>query len=327
MEEDYYKVLGVSRSASDEEIQKAYRSLARKYHPDLADDKEAAKEKFQKVQQAYDVLSDAEKRKMYDQFGHDFESIRQGGGQPFRQTGGRGGPEIDISQLFGGGGADGLEDILRQFGGQGFGGQGFGGAGPRGGRGRGQRAPRAPVKGQDVEQSLTVPFQTAVIGGKANVSVRRPDGKIEEISITIPAGIEDGKRIRLREQGHPSPNNGPKGDLFVVIKVAKHPVFTRHGNNLELHLPISFREAVLGCKVEIPTPYGTTTLSVPPGSSSGRRLRLKEMGVKPKAGEPGDLFVELQIVVPKTIDDATKKLVEQFEQAAPVTGLRRELIW
>ena len=323
MPKDYYKVLGVSRSASEEEIQKAYRSLARKYHPDLADDKEAAKEKFQKVQQAYDVLSDAEKRKMYDQFGHDFESIRQGGGQPFRQAGGHGGGmDIDISQLFGGGGGDGLEDILRQFGGP-----GFGGAGPRGGRTRGQRAQRAPIKGQDVEQTLTVPFQTAVIGGKANVSVRRPGGKIEEITISIPAGIEDGKRIRLREQGQPSPNNGPPGDLFVVLKVAKHPVFTRHGDNLELQLPISIHEAVLGCKVEIPTPYGMTTLSVPPGSSSGQRLRLKGMGVKPKSGEAGDLLAELQIIVPKTIDDAAKKLVEQFERAAPVKGLRNELIW
>ena len=223
MAEDFYSVLGVSKTATGDEIQKAYRSLARKYHPDLNENSDEAKEKFQKVQQAYDVLSDKDKRQMYDQLGPDFERYQQGGGGP----GGEMPFEFDLNSMFGGGGRGGqaggfggLDDILRQFqaaggqpGGGGFGGHPFGG---------GQGAPRRPVKGQDVTVEITVPFQTAVQGGNANVSFQR-NGKLENIEIKIPAGIESGKKLRLKGQGNPSPQGGPPGDALVVVKIASPP--------------------------------------------------------------------------------------------------------
>ncbi len=324
MADDYYQVLGLSRGASSEEIQKAYRKLARKYHPDLHEDaepreKKRAKEQFQQVQQAYDVLSDAEKRKMYDQFGPDFE--RMSGGNPFQGGdnpfgGGGGGPEIDISQLFGGGG---MEDILRQMG---------GGMGGRGGNPFGGRQPGGPPsQPQAVEQEITVPFSVAVQGGQHQVSFQRRNGKVDNITVKIPQGIESGKKIRLRGQGQSSGPGGPRGDLLIVVKVASHPSFTRHALNLSVTVPISVMEAINGAKIDLPTPHGTVALSVPPGTSSGKSLRLKGMGVRKDDGKKGDLIATLQIHLPGEISDSDRQLISKLDGEWVEVKTRSEIVW
>lgn len=327
MSDDYYKILGVSRSATQEEIQKAYRKLARKYHPDLhanSDEKERenAKQNFQKVQQAYDVLGEPEKRQMYDQFGENFEQVRGGGYQgpfggyqgPFGGHGGGPGstqmegaafedflrqmgmePEQPTAQRGGG-----FEEILRQM----------GGFGRRSGDGPKQGS-RTGNKGNDRETEITIPFAIAVLGGNHQVQFQRPNGKIETLEVKIPAGIEQDQKIRLRGQGHPSQAGGPPGDLIVKVKVAPHPKYTRTGLNLNLTLPISITEAALGAKISLKTPHGTITLSVPPGSSGGKPLRLKGMGVRTK-DKSGDLIATLQIVIPQKISDADKNLLGQL---------------
>ena len=237
MAEDYYKLLGVSRSASTDEIQKSYRKQARKFHPDLHADKDEKEkkrvlQKFQQIQQAYETLSDPKKRKMYDQFGSSYEQMG-GGGNPFggggNPFGGAGG--IDLSSLFGGGGGGGgFEDMFRQMGG--------------GGAPGGQNQP--PAKGSDVEQEITVPFAVAVKGGKHQLGIRR-NGKSEKLDVSIPAGIESGKKVRLRGQGNPGP--GQPGDMLVTVKVAGHPVYARKGLNLLVDVPITILEAVQGAKL------------------------------------------------------------------------------
>ena len=324
-DDDYYKVLGVSKNASADEIQKAYRKLARKYHPDLHADgeekaREQAKQMFQKVQQAYDVLSDEKKRQMYDQLGPNFEQMGGagpfgGGGSPF---GGGGSPfggasGIDLSQLFGGGGGAGggrgFEDILRQM----------GGAGTAGG-GRGPQAP--PSRGSDIEQEITVPFSTAVLGGQHQLSLQRRSGKVDKIDVKIPAGIDSGKKIRLRGQGRSGA--GAPGDLLITVKVAPHPNYSRKGLNLHVTVPITLMEAVAGAAIDLPTPHGTVSLKVPPGSSSGKSLRLKGMGIKEK-DKSGDLIAQLQIMVPEQVSpddlDVLKRLDENWSSSATRSAL------
>lgn len=301
MAEDYYETLGVKRGASTDEIQSAYRKLVRKYHPDLNPEDKHAKEQFHKVQNAFDVLNDSQKREMYDRYGSAYESMGAGGG-PGPQTwntGDGGGHNFDIN----------LEDL-------------FGGGGPAGGGGfaemfknmgqRGQRKPRpvAPQRGSNIEHAITVPFTTAVLGGEAQIGVQRGDGTNETLQVKIPPGIEDGKKIRLRGQGEPSPNGGPNGDLLIKVSAAPHPYFTRKGRRLDIQVPITVVEAVNGAKVDVPTPHGTISLSVPPGTSSGSRLRAKGQGVKGSSGTPGDLFAEVQIVLPKEIDAADREQLQ-----------------
>ncbi|MEM7454590.1 MAG: DnaJ C-terminal domain-containing protein [Planctomycetota bacterium] len=320
MPDDYYRTLDVPRSASGDEIQKAYRRLARKYHPDLYADKsdaekDRATKKFQQIQQAYDVLGDAEKRQMYDQFGPEYERMRAGGGgQPF-----------DFSQVFGQGGPGGgpggmgsLEDLLRQFGMQG----GMGGM-PPGGRPGG--SPPGPRKGENLEQEITVAFGTSVLGGEHQVSVDRAN-KVETIAIKIPPGIESGKKIRVRGQGRRGFEGGERGDLMIRVKVAPHPVYTRSGLNLKVTVPITLKEAVEGAKVDLPTPHGTISMTVPAGTASGKSLRLKNMGIKtPQAG--GDIIATLQITMPAELSDEDRKLVEQLELAWNGQSPRDGLMW
>ena len=314
MADDYYKILGVPRNASEADIQKAYRDLARKYHPDMNPDSKPAKEKFKQVQQAYDVLNNAEKRAQYDQFGPAFEQMHSGGGGHGPFPGGGGSFEFDLEQMFGGGGGGGggFGDIFRQFGAGGT-------AGPQSRR-------RAPRKGRDVQYELSIPLNTAVKGGKAQVSLRRPSGKVENIQITIPAGMEDGKTLKVRGQGEPSPDGGDSGDLRVTVKVGTHPHFTRRGKNLELKLPISIAEAALGGKVDVPTPNGTIGLTIPPNSSSGKRLRVPGHGVASGKNAAGDLVVEIQIVMPEELDDQCREWLQQIDQKYPVS-LRDDLQW
>lgn len=326
MAQDYYSTLGVARTASIEDIQKAYRKLARKYHPDLHADKdekerERAKQQFQRVQQAYDVLSEPEKRQMYDQFGEGFEQMRGApygagpfGGGPFGGGGGQSnGPSFEefMRQMGGGqasprgGGGGGFEEFLRRMGGFGMGGR--------------ETAAPASGRGEDLEQEITIPFAVSVLGGTHQVSFQKQSGKVETIEVKIPAGIENEKKIRLRGQGYPSPGGGTPGDLLVKVKVAPHPHYTRSGLNLNVEVPISVKEAAQGAKILIKTPHGKISLAVPPGSSSGKSLRLKGMGIRAK-DRSGDLLATLQIVIPKEISMQDTELLEKLSSSWDVSN-------
>ena len=322
MAEDYYKTLGVRRDASQAEIQKAYRELARKYHPDMNPDDKTAKEKFQQVQKAFDVLNDSEKREMYDRYGSSFETMGTGGPYGSPGFGGGAGPGgfgaegVDFSQLFGERfgeeAAGGWGDILGQF-------------RRAAGRTPGKHAPPRR-RGADIQHQLRVPFKTSITGGEAQLTLRRRSGKTELIAVKIPAGIEDGKKIRVRGQGEPGGAGGSAGDILISIRVEAHDCFQRRGNHLHVKVPVTLAEAVLGAKVDLPTPRGTVSLSIPPGSSSGMKLRLKGHGAAPGNGPPGDLLAEIQIVLPKEIGDADRKTIEDFGRRHPQDP-RADLAW
>jgi DnaJ-class molecular chaperone len=321
MAKDYYATLGVSRTASPEEIQKAYRNLARKYHPDMNPDDATAKKKFQEVQSAFEVLSDADKRERYDQFGSDFESVGAGGGPGAWRYTTSSGPQTypfdvnDLNDLFGGGGAGvessgGFADLFKQF-----------------SRGRGaHRAQRAAVRGNDLRHELTIPFATAVLGGEAALTVQRQTGQLETIRVKIPVGIDDGKKIRLRGQGEPGSGNAPPGDILLTIRVSPHPYFRRSGNRLDVRVPVTLAEAALGAAIDVPTPQGTIRLKVPPNSSSGKRLRIKGHGVRPANQPAGDLFAEIQIVLPEHLTDEERKQLADISNRY-LQNPRSELKW
>jgi len=173
---------------------------------------------------------------------------------------------------------------------------------------------------------LHVSFKTAVTGGRAELSVRRADGRIETISVTIPAGIEDGKKLNLRGQGEPSPSGGAPGDLLIGIRVAEHPYFRRRGEDLELSVPVTLAEAARGAKIDVPTPQGEVSLKIPPGTSGGKRLRLKGLGVPNAKGGHGDLYAEVRIVIPDSLDQESLELVRQFDERRPLQP-RADLKW
>ena len=286
---DYYKVLGVERTAKTEEISKAYRKLARKHHPDLNPDDKNAKKRFQEIQHAYDCLNDPEKRALFDQYGSNYEQF--GGKSPFTGQPGRKSAEreggFDFGDIFGQGAAGGVDlgDIFRQF----------GGAGGNSNRSRRQSNP----KGQDIAAEIAVPLRIIVAGGETQIQLDR-GGKLESIAVKIPAGMEPGKKIRLRGQGQPA-NGGRAGDLLLKINVEQHPYFKIVGHNLELRLPISVPEAVHGARIDVPTPSGTVTLTIPPMSNSGKKLRIKGQGLKMADGTVGDMTVELLIKLPEHV--------------------------
>ncbi|HEY3965037.1 MAG TPA: DnaJ C-terminal domain-containing protein [Planctomycetaceae bacterium] len=301
---DYYKTLGVSKTASAEEIRKAHKKLSKKYHPDVNKEKDAS-EQFKQVQEAFDVLSDTEKRQQYDRFGQVFPGGSGPQGQPFNWGGGRpgggGSGPVDFSNLFGGGQID-LEQIL---------GGAFGGGGKRQSR-------RAAHRGEDVEVEVEIPFRTAVDGGKYELNLDR-GGQHENLSVKIPAGVDSGSLVRLAGQGHPGASGGPAGDLLVRIRVAGDPWFRREGNNLLVDVPVTITEATLGAKVEAPTlSEGTVVVTIPPGTSSGAKLRLKGKGVIDRSTkERGDLFVIVKIVVPRKLGERAQQLLRELAEAEP----------
>jgi DnaJ-class molecular chaperone len=328
---DHYATLGVTKIATPEEIQKAYRKLARKYHPDMNPNDATAKKKFQEVQSAFEVLSDPDKRKRYDQFGADFESMGGFPGGPsggprtwrYTTTGGPKGQPFDINDLgdlFGGAGVEtegggGFADLFRNL-----------------GRGRGGRRAPPAARGNDLKHDLTIPFNTAVVGGEAALTVQRQSGETETIRVKIPAGIEDGKKIRLRGQGVPGIGNAPAGDILLTIHVSPHPYFRRTGSRLDVRVPITLAEAAHGAKVDVPTPHGeegqpgVITLTVPPNTSSGKRLRIKGHGVRPANEPAGDLFAEIQVVLPDGLSDAERQQLAEISNRHSQQP-RRELRW
>jgi curved DNA-binding protein len=298
---DYYKVLGVTREASAEEIHKAYRKLSRKYHPDMRPNDKEAVEKFKEVQTAFEVLGDAEKREQYDRYGAAFGE--RGGPRPRSQ--GAGGP-------FGGAGPIDLKDILGgQFDfGNLFGGDFRGNAGS-------ERASRAKQAGEDLRSEIEIPFLVAVEGGSHEIHLER-NGKPERLDVKIPPGVESGSVIRLAGQGEPGRNGGAAGDLLLAITIMPHPYFRREEKNLSFDLPLSITEAALGAKVDVPTlTEGNVTLKIPAGTSSGTKLRLRGKGVPDRRTQKrGDLFAVVKIVVPSKLDERAEQLLREFAEAA-----------
>jgi DnaJ-class molecular chaperone len=305
MPQDFYDTLGVSRTATADEITKAYRKLARKHHPDRNPGDKSAEAKFKDVSSAYEVLSDKQKRAQYDQFGHVGPGAPPNGPGGFHFGGGGSGgsapggfqsnidPET-VERLFG--------DLFGAFGG----GQGGQGGSPFGdvfgGGGRGKSRSRRPQPAPAVEAEITVPFEIAAGGGPMGLTI---DGR--QIELKIPAGIEDGKTMRLGGQG-------PHGaDVLLKIHVAPHPLYRREGNDLVMTMPLSLAEAVLGGKVDVPLlGGGAVTVTIKPGTSSGTRMRIRGQGIK-----GGDLYLEPQVTVPAPADEESRKLIEDFSTRNP----------
>lgn len=305
MPKDYYETLGVSRTASADEIKKSYRKLSRQYHPDMKPGDKQAEAKFKEVQQAYDVVGDADKRKKYDQFGHAFDQAGgPGGGFNWQGgPGGQGGMQFDLGDIFGQGGID-LGDI--------FGGGAFGGGG-RGGAKRGRAR-----KGQDVQATVQIPFLIAALGGEHDVTLTTGD-RSERLTLKIPAGVDNGSVIRLAGQGQPGTGKAPPGDLLVTLQVTPHGYFRREGSSVLVDVPVSMIEAALGAKVDVPTlSDGIVSMSIPAGSASGMKLRLRGKGVVDlKTKERGDQYAVLKIVTPKQLDAASQELLQKFAELNP----------
>jgi curved DNA-binding protein len=299
---DYYEALGVSRDATADQIQQAFRTLARRYHPDVNKDP-GAEDRFKEINEAYHVLSDPQTRKRYDRFGEDFRRVPEDWEEQAQAGAGVGGF----------GGSRGGPGGPRVYYGQGFGGQGFGGQGAgvnindlfgdifSGGGGFG------PAPGADQEAQLELTVEEAYRGGKRQISL---DGRT--YTVNIPAGVVGGQRIRLAGEGGQGSGNGQAGDLYLVVRIKPHPRFRLDGRDITVDLPVSPWEAVLGATVAVGTPGGEAKVKVPPGSSTGRRLRLRGEGMPNPRGTPGDLYAEVKIVVPPKPTARERELFEQL---------------
>jgi len=354
---DYYDVLGVSKSADAQEIKKAYRKLAMKYHPDRNPDDKDAEEKFKEINEAYEVLSDESKRSTYDQFGHD----------GLNGQGGFGGGGFGGGQGFGG-----FEDIFGDMFGDIFGGGGFGGSG---------RQRRGPQRGADIRQGVTISFEEAAFGKKTSIKINRSEGcdacggsgakpgtskktcptcngagqvrsvqrtpfgniastrtcstcdgsgevidspctkchgkgsvrKTKTIEVDIPAGIDDGQMIKLSGQGEVGEKGAPRGDLYILVSVKPHDLFTREGNDIYFEMPITFVQAALGDEIEVPTLDGKVKYTIPEGTQTGTVFRLKEKGIpKIRGNSRGDQYVKVVVEVPKKLNETQKDLLKQF---------------
>jgi curved DNA-binding protein len=319
---DYYDVLGVPRSASADEIKSAFRKMARKFHPDATKNDPKSTERFKEAQEAYEILSDQGKRKNYDEFGHaGVGAMPGGGGDPF--GGFRGAPPGGQGRSWQGGPGVSVEDF--DLNGQDFGSvfeQFFGGGGrARGGRGRTRAQPQ---RGQDVEHPVTLTFEQAARGTHLPLQINR-DGKLETIDIRIPAGVKDGSRVRVKGRGQAGAANGDPGDLFIITRVTPHPYFRREDLDVYLDLPISLYEAILGAKIDVPTLDGRRTLTIPPETSSGAKLRIKAHGIQ-RGEEKGDQIVVTKIIVPKKLDDEDRKSIELLAQKHPLNP-RADIGW
>jgi len=309
---DYYKVLGVDRKASADEIKKAYRKKARQYHPDIKPDDKEAEKKFKEINEAYEILSDEKKRRDYDTFGE--AAFRQG---PGPGAGGfQGGPAggFDFGDLFGGGpGSGGPRNFTFRTGGSSGGGPEdlsdifgnlFGGGG---GAGFQSRTASSPRRGENAEHLVEIDFAEAVRGTQIKLRI---DGK--KVNVKIPPGTADNTRLRLKGKGHPGLNGGPPGDLILTIKVRPDPVFKMSGKDLICKVKVPLTTALLGGKIEVPTFGGKAMLTVKEGAQNGQKMRLRGKGVKPASGPAGDQIVELEIVMPKKLTPKARQLVEDL---------------
>jgi len=302
---DYYKILGVSENATDAEIKKAYRNLAKQYHPDSHPGDKAAEEKFKDIAEAYDVLSDKEKRAKYDQL-RKYGGQAPGGGFDFGNFGDLGGIHFEFGGYPGGGTTftDGtpfdLDDLFSRL---------FGG-----GRDTFTRTKRRTAPGQDVRIQLEIPFETAVKGGPYQFMVDL-NGQHKTLSINIPPGVEDGTQLRVAGQGLPGPS-GKAGDMLVTIRVGKHRFFERKGNDVYCEIPISVVQAMLGTKIRVKTVNGKKAeLKIPAGTQCGQMFRLKGMGIRTPDGRKGDQYVKINVQIPKVLSERQKELLREFEKA------------
>ena len=319
---DYYKTLGVSKSASADEVRKAYRKLARQYHPDV-NKKPEAERRFKEINEANEVLSDPEKRRRYDQVGPDWARFQNGGGR-----GQPGGFEWVYTGQPGGRGAAGdagaFSDFFRTLFGDAGGMSGtfttedlFGGAArPRG---------RRQAAGQDVEQQLEIPLTDAYRGTEAQLEIREAAGKTRRLAVKIPAGVRDGQRIRLGGQGGAGANGGPAGDLYLRVRVMPHPLYTRDGDDLRMELPVALHEALLGAEVVVPTLKGRVTLRIPPETQNGRTIRLAGQGMPRANGGHGDLYVTVRAVLPTKLTDEDRECVRAIGERH-AEDVRRNLL-
>ena len=299
MVQDFYQRLNVARGASADEVKKAYRKLAKQYHPDHNPGDKGSEEKFKGLNEAFEVLSDPRKRKLYDEFGDDaakmgwdeakaeqYRAYRSRGPQSSGFPGGfssEGGSQVDF------------ESILSEMFGQ---------------QRRGGRRPAGPRAGGDVQATLEVTLVDAVLGAERQISL---NGK--RLSVKIPPGVETGSKIRLTGQGEPGERGGPAGDLFLDITVTEHPLVRREGQDLYLDLPVTVGEAGLGAEIKVPIFGGSVTVTLKPGTQSGTKLRLRAKGVPGLRGaEPGDLFLVVMIKLPETLDETAKKAVHTIEK-------------
>ena len=306
---DYYQTLGVARTASADEIKKSFRRLAREFHPDVAKDKKKAEEKFKEINEAYEVLSDPDKRKKYDELGANWKS-----GADFRPPPGQGRPG---GRGFRGGHAG--EDEEFHFGGTGFSDffeQMFGSR-MRGAGGFGQGGRFAPEdmaeRGADIEGDIMVTLEEAERGSVRTVNIRHAD-RNESHQVKIPAGISEGQKLRLTGRGESGRGGGEAGDLYLRVRFAKHPDFDVDGHNLIYELELAPWEAALGAEISVPTLDARVNIKIPAGTPSGQKLRVRDRGLKQRDGTRGDLMVITKIVVPAKASAAAKKLWEQLAQ-------------
>ena len=319
METDFYKALGVSKDASADEIKRAYRKLAKQYHPDRNPDDKSAEERFKEIGEAYQVLSNEKDRKQYD-------AIRAlaGGGPRFAAgSGGTGGAGFeDIFSMFGGAGnggnvrystntsggaGGGFDDILSQM---------FGGGG-------GFSSARRPQRGQDLTTEVSIPLRDAVSG--TTVKMTSADGR--SVTARIPAGVSDGQKIRVSGKGGAGANGGPAGDILVTIHVEKHPVYEVRGSDLYVDVPVSFGEAALGGTVQVPTLEGkSVSVKIPAGSSTDKLLRVKHRGLAKGKVARGDMYVRLKVMVPKKMSDEARRAAELFSAATRDADPRADFV-
>jgi molecular chaperone DnaJ len=308
LEKDFYKILGVKKEASEDELRKIYRKLARQYHPDANPGDKAAEERFKEISEAYSVLSDKQQREEYD-------ALRaMGGGARFTAGGPGGGFEDVFSNLFGGG---------------------FPGAGARGARTAGFPGARGGFspfgafgdfgsqRGSDFEASANISFFEALRG--TTISLRLQEYR-EPIKLKVPAGFQSGKRLKVSGKGQKSVTGGQAGDLYVKVRVKPHPVFSRDGDDIRIRVPVTVAEAVLGATITVPTPEGETVkLKIAAGTPNGRVLRVKDQGVK-RGGKQGDLLVTLEVAIPAHVNERAAELIAEFDKALPDEDPRAELL-
>ncbi len=305
---DYYEIMGVKKDATQDEIKRAYRKLARKYHPDVSKEPDAEK-RFKEVGEAYEVLKDPEKRAAYDQLGANYKA-----GEDFRPP-----PGWDQGFEFHGGdftGADasGFSDFFEQLFGQGF---------SYGGRGSAQGGREFHARGNDTHAKILIDLEDAYHGANKTMTLKHteldPDGRpqIKErtLNVRIPKGVRQGQHLRLAKQGGSGIGQGEAGDLFLEIEFKPHPLYKVEGKDVYLDLPLAPWEAALGAKIKVPTPTGPVDLKIPPGSKAGKKLRLKGKGIPGKP--PGDFYVVLQIALPPADTEAAKQAYREFEKAVP----------
>lgn len=299
---DYYGILGVNKDATEKEIKQAYRRLARRYHPDVNPANKEAEEKFKEVSEAHEVLSDKEKRAKYDRFGQHWQQVERGGG-----PGGPGGFRYETFGDFDfdtGGGVEGFGDIFEMLFGPG-----------------GAARPRA-ARGQDIETQIEISLEQASEGAKKTFTISTGRGGTKRLEVKIPAGVRDGSKIRLAGEGAPGPT-GQNGDLYLISKIARHPVFERKGDDLYRDVTVPFTTAVLGGEIQVPTLKGGVTMRIPVGAQSGQTFRLAGQGMRRlnRSGR-GDLYARVRISVPTNLTPRQKELIHELANSLKTADSR-----